>query len=92
MLLRRRNHLLTVSRRTARLHTKRRSLRREPFVATTHDISRTAPEAEPAPGLVYVIAGRALTLTADAIVLTLASPFFAIWWLVRTARRLLGKV
>ncbi|MEQ1651512.1 MAG: hypothetical protein ABL897_03400 [Hyphomicrobium sp.] len=30
---------------------------------------------------------RALYLTSDAIVLTLASPFFAIWWSVRAVRR-----
>ena len=30
---------------------------------------------------------RAVTLTSDAIVLTIASPFFAIWWIVRAVRR-----
>lgn len=30
---------------------------------------------------------RVVTLTSDAIVLTLASPFFAVWWLSRCARR-----
>jgi hypothetical protein len=29
---------------------------------------------------------RAVSLTSDAIVLTLASPFFVAWWLVRTLR------
>ena len=31
---------------------------------------------------------RALSLTSDAIVLTLASPFFAVWWIARTIKRL----
>ena len=31
---------------------------------------------------------RALSLTMDAIVLTLASPFFAVWWVARTIKRL----
>lgn len=31
---------------------------------------------------------RTLTLTADAIVLTLAAPFFAVWWLYRAAKRI----
>jgi hypothetical protein len=30
---------------------------------------------------------RTISLTSDAIVLTLASPFFAVWWIVRTVRR-----
>jgi hypothetical protein len=30
---------------------------------------------------------RALYLTSDAIVLTLASPFLAVWWIVRAVRR-----
>jgi hypothetical protein len=41
---------------------------------------------------VATIAKRALSLTSDAIVLTLAAPFFAVWWVVRMTRRLLGKV
>ena len=32
-------------------------------------------------------ASRALTLTCDAIILTLAAPFFAVWWVVRAVRR-----
>ncbi len=35
---------------------------------------------------------RTLTLTADAVVLTLASPFFAAWWIVRSVRRLFVKL
>jgi hypothetical protein len=31
---------------------------------------------------------RALSLTSDAIILTLASPFLVVWWLVRTLKRL----
>lgn len=34
---------------------------------------------------------RAVTLTADAIVLTLAAPFFAVWWCVRALQRLMRK-
>lgn len=34
---------------------------------------------------------RAAYLTSDLIILTLASPIFAIWWGVRTARRFLTK-
>jgi hypothetical protein len=30
---------------------------------------------------------RALYLTSDAIVLTLASPFLAVWWILRAVRR-----
>lgn len=33
-----------------------------------------------------MILRRGLTLTADAIVLTLASPFFAVWYLQRAIR------
>lgn len=40
---------------------------------------------------VAVVAKRALSLTSDAIVLTLAAPFFAVWWMVRTTRRLLRR-
>ena len=32
-------------------------------------------------------ASRALTLTCDAIILTLAAPFFVVWWVVRAVRR-----
>ena len=34
---------------------------------------------------------RTLTLTSDAIVLTLASPFFAVWWAYRMVKRLNGQ-
>ena len=91
MLRLKRNQLPFVSRQTDRPSTIRRSLRREPFVARTHEISPAAPRADDAPGRMSVLALRVLTLTSDAIVLTLASPFFAVWWIVRTARRLLGK-
>lgn len=30
---------------------------------------------------------RAICLTSDAIVLTIASPFLAVWWIVRAVRR-----
>ncbi len=30
---------------------------------------------------------RAVWLTADAIVLTIASPFFAVWWVARAIKR-----
>ena len=32
---------------------------------------------------------RAMYLMSDAVVLTLASPFFAVWWLTRLARRMM---
>ena len=34
---------------------------------------------------------RAAYLTSDVIILTLASPVFAIWWIVRTVRRMTTK-
>lgn len=34
-------------------------------------------------------AGRALALASDAVVLTIAAPFFAVWFVVRAAKRLI---
>lgn len=34
---------------------------------------------------------RIAQLTADAVILTLASPFFAVWWLVRKGRQWIGR-
>jgi hypothetical protein len=34
-----------------------------------------------------IVLKRAVALTSDAILLTLASPFFAAWWLARRIRR-----
>lgn len=33
---------------------------------------------------------RAIWLTSDAIVLTIAAPFFAIWWIGRTIKRIVA--
>ena len=34
---------------------------------------------------------RTLTLASDAVVLTLASPFFAVWWTYKMVKRLSGQ-
>jgi hypothetical protein len=34
---------------------------------------------------------RILFLASDAVVLTLASPFFAVWWLNKFVRRMLPR-
>jgi hypothetical protein len=47
--------------------------------------------ARPMPFSPATIARRSITLTWDAIVLTVASPFFAAWWAWRTIRRHLFK-
>ncbi len=36
------------------------------------------------------IAWRAITLTSDAVVLTIAAPFIAVWYVVRALKRLIG--
>jgi hypothetical protein len=40
--------------------------------------------------LIVRAAKRSVSLLSDAIVLTLAAPFLAIWWLARAVRRRLG--
>jgi hypothetical protein len=64
----------------------------EPNLARPRQNSALKRLPDRAPLSVAMIAKRALSLTSDAIVLTLAAPFLAVWWIVRTSRRLLGKI
>ena len=52
----------------------------------------TKPPANREPGPLASVAWRVLSLTSDAIVLTLAAPFFAVWWAVVLSRRLRRKL
>jgi hypothetical protein len=46
-----------------------------------------SPKAKGARMFETPVLHRALYLTSDAIVLTLAAPFFAAWWIVRAVRK-----
>jgi hypothetical protein len=63
----------------------------EPEVARQRAKPASQHMRDPKPRGVGVVAKHVLSLTSDAIVLTLAAPFFAVWWIVRTTRRLLRK-
>ena len=55
------------------------------------DLALRELRSEDRPIFPVIVLKRTLTLTLDAILLTLASPFFALWWATRLVRKLAGK-